>query len=379
MEQQQAFVFELTPDGAQQRLMRRFSGACRFIFNKALASQKARFEQGEKKLGYAGLCRQLTQWRHSVETPWLMEAPIHPLQQALKDLERAYANFFARRAGLPNFRRKGQSERFRYPDPKQIRLDQGNGRIFVPKLGWLRYRKSREVPGELRNVTISQRCGKWLVSIQTRREVEVPVAQGQAVGIDLGVVRFATLSDGSFLEPLNSFRRRETALRKAQQAMSRKVRFSRNWRKAARRVRRIHGRIGNTRRDFLHKATSTICKNHAVVFVEDLQVGNLSRSAAGTVDAPGSNVRAKSGLNKALLGLVRVPPATGIQAPVERWPAHRRAAAEHQPDLSGLRPRVEGQPPDPGAVRLRAVRLRAKRRPRRRDQHTQGWASPQRL
>ena len=301
MDRLQAFVFELMPDGRQQWLMRQFSGACRYVYNKALALHKTRFEQGGKKLGYAGLCRQLTQWRHSAETPWLRQAPTHPLQQALKDLERAYANFFAGRAGFPNFRRKGASERFRYPDPKQIRLDQGNSRLFVPKLGWLRYRKSRDVPGELRNVTVSQRCGKWLVAIQTRHEVAIPVAQGEAVGIDLGVVRFATLSDGSFLAPLASFRRHEAALRKAQQALSRKVKFSRNWRKAARRVRDIHGRIGNARRDYLHKASTTICKSHAVVFVEDLQVGNMSRSAAGTVQAPGRNVRAKSGLNKAIL------------------------------------------------------------------------------
>ena len=172
MQRRQAFVFELMPDGRQRRLMAQFCGACRFVFNQALALQKERYEQGEKRLGYAGLCQQLTAWRHSPETPWLKDAPIHPLQQALKDLERAYGNFFARRAGFPNFRKKGRSERFRYPDPKQIRLDEGNGRLFLPKLGWLRYRKSRDVQGAVRNVTVSQRCGKWLVSIQTEREVE---------------------------------------------------------------------------------------------------------------------------------------------------------------------------------------------------------------
>ena len=247
----------------------------------------------------------------------MKDAPTHPLQQVLKDLERAYANFFAKRAGFPNFRKKGQSERFRYPDPKQIRLDEGNGRLFLPKLGWLRYRKSRDVQRAVRNVTISQRCNKWFVSIQAEREVEGPVvsqpgseasarmavgtAPGTAVGIDLGVVRFATLSDGTFCEPLNSFRRHETALRKAQQAMSRKQKFSRNWRKAKNRVRKIHHRIGNARRDFLHKTTSTISQSHAVVCIEDLQVRNMSRSAAGTAEAPGSHVRAKSGLNKSIL------------------------------------------------------------------------------
>jgi len=113
------------PTGDQQYQMRRFAGSCRFVFNKALALQKERFEQGEKKLGYAGLCKLLTEWRHGSETPWLKDAPVHPLQQSLKDLERAYTNFFAKRADFPRFKKKGQSESFRYPDPKQIKLDQG--------------------------------------------------------------------------------------------------------------------------------------------------------------------------------------------------------------------------------------------------------------
>ncbi|MEN9985230.1 MAG: hypothetical protein RI925_732, partial [Pseudomonadota bacterium] len=83
--------------------MRRFAGSCRFVFNKALALQKARYEQGKKKLGYAGLCKLLTEWRNSAETAWLADAPVHPLQQTLKDLERAYTNFFARRADFPRF------------------------------------------------------------------------------------------------------------------------------------------------------------------------------------------------------------------------------------------------------------------------------------
>ena len=81
--------------------MRRFAGSCRFVFNKALALQSARYEQGEKKLGYAGLCKRLTEWRNSLGTAWLATAPVHPLQQTLKDLERAYSNFFAQRADFP--------------------------------------------------------------------------------------------------------------------------------------------------------------------------------------------------------------------------------------------------------------------------------------
>ena len=281
--------------------MRRFAGACRFVYNKALALQKERYERGEKKLGYVRLCKLLTEWRNSADTAWLADAPIHALQQKLKDLDRAYKNFFAKRAGLPRFKKKGRSDSFRYPDPEQIKLDQGNSRIFLPKLGWLRYRNSRKVLGDLRNVTISLSGGKWFVSIQTEGEVEQAIPQGGAIGIDMGIARFDTLSDGTFFASLNSFKRHQVALRKAQQAMSRKVKFSNNWKKALARVQKIHVRIANVRRDFLHKVSTAISKKHAMVCIEELKVSNMSKSAAGISGTPGKNVRAKSGLNKSIL------------------------------------------------------------------------------
>lgn len=302
MKRLQAYKYELIPNGQQDRQMRRFSGSCRFVYNKALELQKSLHEKGQKKLGYAELCKQLTAWRNSTDTAWLAEAPVHPLQQSLKDLERAYTNFFAKRTDFPRFKKKGEHDSFRYPDPKQIKRDQGNSRIFLPKLGWMRYRNSREALGTVKNVTVSQSCGKWFVSIQTEREVERPTPLvTSSVGIDMGITRFATLSDGTFYAPLNSFKRHEAALRKAQQAMSRKVKFSNNWKKARARVQRIHARIGNVRRDYLHKTSTAISKNHAMVFIEDLQIRNMSKSAAGTVENPGRNVRAKSGLNRAIL------------------------------------------------------------------------------
>ncbi len=302
MQRLQAFKFQLMPNGEQQRLMRRFAGSCRFVFNRALALQKSNHEAGEKFIGYVAMAKHLTAWRNGTETPWLKDAPVHPLQHALKDLERAYKNFFAKRADFPRFKKKGQGDSFRYPDPKQFKLDAGNGRIFLPKIGWMRLRLSREVLGALKNATVSHACGKWYVSIQTEREVEQPVPEAtRAIGIDVGIARFATLSDGTFLEPLNSFRKHESRLRRYQRAMSRKTKFSNNWKKAKARVQRIHARIGNARRDYLHKATTTISQNHAMVCIEDLQVRNMSKSATGGTEKPGKNVRAKSGLNKSIL------------------------------------------------------------------------------
>jgi putative transposase len=302
MKRLQAYKYELQPNGEQQRNMRRFAGSCRFVFNQALAMQKALYEQGEKKLGYAGLCKSLTVWRNSDETSWLADAPVHPLQQTLKDLERAYTNFFAKRADFPRFKKKGMGDSFRYPDAKQFKIDAGNSRVFLPKLGWIRYRNSRELLGTPKNITVSSNGGKWFVSMQTEREVAEPVhPSASIIGIDVGITRFATLSVGSFIEPLNTFRKHEQRLARYQRAMSRKTKFSNNWKKAKAKVQKLHTRIANVRRDFLHKTSTTISQNHAIVCIEDLQVRNMSKSAAGSSEAPGRNVKSKSGLNKSIL------------------------------------------------------------------------------
>ena len=175
MQRLQAYKYELMPNGEQQRDMRRFSGSCRFVSNKALALQKENHETGNKFIGYVAMAAKLPVWKREKGTEWLKDSPSQALQHALKDLERAYKNFFEKRADFPRFKKKGVGDSFRYPDPKQIKFDQTNNRLFLPKLGWLRYRNSRDALGELRNVTVSQSGGKWFVAIQTQREVEHPI------------------------------------------------------------------------------------------------------------------------------------------------------------------------------------------------------------
>ena len=225
----QAFKYELQPTGEQERAMRRFSGACRFVFNKALALQKANHEAGNKFISYVAMAKQLTGWRNGTETPWLKEAPCHALQHTLKDLEKSYKNFFNKRSCFPRFKRKGSGDSFRYPDSLQFKLDQPNSRIFLPKLGWLRYRNSRDVVGELRNVTVSGNSGKWFISIQTQRELEQPTTTATAaMGIDVGITHFATMNNGTHVAPLNSFKSHQKQLAKYQRRMSRKMQFSNN-------------------------------------------------------------------------------------------------------------------------------------------------------
>ena len=294
----QAYKFKIEPNGTQLRALRQFAGNARKVWNLALARQQTQYAAGVSFTNTYGMNDWLPIWKK--ELPYLQVSPSQTLQQVMADLNQGYQNFFAKRAAHPVFKKKGQHDSFRYPQGDK--LDQKNSRIFLPKLGWLRYRNSRVVLGTIKNITVRCFNNQWFVSIQTTRDVERPVTQATSlIGIDLGITRFATLSDGTVIKPRNSFTRHQQALTKAQRAMSRKEKFGRNWKKARARVQRLHARIAHVRQDFLHKTSTTISHNHAMVIVEDLKVGNMSRSAAGTVEEPGKSVRAKSGLNRAIL------------------------------------------------------------------------------
>ena len=156
------------------------------MFNKALALQIANRAAGNKFTRYEEMANLLPVWK--VEFAWLREAPSQALQHSLKNLDRAFTNFFEKRTEFPRFKKRGHGDSIRFP--QGFKLDQANSRVFLPKLGWVRYRNSREVLGTARNVTVSNRNGKWFVSIQTGREIEPRIAQGEAVGIDMGSPSF---------------------------------------------------------------------------------------------------------------------------------------------------------------------------------------------
>ncbi|WP_335797082.1 transposase [Gallibacterium anatis] len=293
-----AFKFEIMPNGEQSRKIKQFCGCCRFVFNRALAWQNEQYEQDNSfKFSYTKIANLLPQWKK--ELIWLKECHSQVLQQSLKDLESAFKNFFQQRADFPKFKKKGLKERFRFP--QGCKLEQQNNRLYLPKIGWVRYRNSRDIVGEIKNVTVSQKCGRFFVSIQTEFEYEIPTHKGGEIGIDMGVARFATLSNGEFFEPLNAFKTYKGKLAKLQRQLKNKVKFSQNWQKLKAKIAKLHHKIANCRKDFLHQTSSKISKNHAMIYIEDLQVLNMSKSAKGTAQAPGKNVAAKSGLNQAIL------------------------------------------------------------------------------
>ncbi len=300
-----AYRFRLQPTVQQVDLVNRFAGCRRWLWNEVLRLQRVRLDADLPVMGYAAMCKLAGWLRHNAETSWLAEAPSQTSQQALKDLRRAFDDFFDKSQpdkGFPRFKKRGDRDGFRYPQPSQITLDQANGRIRLPKLGWVRYRKSRAVEGQIRNVTVSRDGKHWFVSIQVEFEEEDPQHESSSeVGIDVGIARFATLSDGTVYEPISPFARRQRQLARLQRQLARKTKFSGNWKKQRARTQALHRKIRNARSDFLHYVSSQISENQAVVVMEDLRVRNMSRSAKGDVENPGKNVKAKSSLNRAIL------------------------------------------------------------------------------
>jgi len=316
----QGFKFRLRPSAQQSSLLRRNAGCCRFVWNKALAEQQARHARGEAYTGFAGMCKWLTNWRSSSETAFLKEPPVHALQSTLKDMDNAFRRFFRKEGGHPRFKRYGDRMSFSEPDVKCFAVDEANSRVRLPKLGWIRYRRSRELAGAARNLTVSCDALGWHVSIQTERsEQNLPAATAIGAG-DRGVANFLATAEGALVAPLNAHKQALHRLRRYQRACARKVEaqkrvmditgpvpkgmklpVSNRLNKARARLAKFSAKIARQRQDNLHKLSHDLAERHAVFVLEDLRVKNMSRSAKGDAEIPGKNVRRKSGLNRSIL------------------------------------------------------------------------------
>lgn len=297
-----AYKFRLKTNQTLARKLAQFAGSSRLVWNKALAFQKERLNAKQSCLSYAGLTKELTQWKREENLFFLKQVHSQALQQSLKNLSQALKEAFdqANPKQFPRFKKKGQRDSFRYP--QGFKIDNQNGRIFLPKIGWVRYNKSQDVIGEAKNVTVSKKGQHWFVSIQVEIDTEIPKHPSTSiVGGDLGIARFLTLSNHQYYQPLNIFKKLKIKLAKLQKRLAKKEKNSHRWRKLKAKITRLHIRIANTRNDYLHQISSQLSKNHAIIILEDLKILNMSKSAKGTVENPGRNVKQKSGLNRAIL------------------------------------------------------------------------------
>uniref|UniRef100_A0A6H1ZHS3 Putative transposase n=1 Tax=viral metagenome TaxID=1070528 RepID=A0A6H1ZHS3_9ZZZZ len=271
------------------------AGARRFVFNWALESRIDHYKIYGETLKLAELSQRLTQLKNQPETTWLKECDSQLLQQALADCDRAYKNFFAKRARFPGFKsRKDSYQSFRIPQRVKIET----GQCYVPKVGWLRLRQSQAVEGTTKSATFKlDPCGHWHVTIVTEFElpdVSLPLVNPEkVVGLDLGLKDLVVTSEGERVAPPRHFRHQESKLAHAQRSLSRKGRGSNNRAKAKIKVARLHQKVSNQRRDHLHKLTTRLVGTHDGICIEDLCVKGLARTklAKSVLDAGWGELR----------------------------------------------------------------------------------------
>lgn len=297
-----ANVLRIYPTADQTARLSSWVGAVRFFYNLALEQRQTFWKPG-RQFNYVTQGREIKNVRQ--EADWLADLPSDALHFALKDLDRAYRAWWRGDARAPSYRQRGRNDSLRVKGVscRVRKTGRASGQIVLPKIGPVRFRGGDQDFPEITTVTIRRIGGKWYALAATREvdPAEVAPRPEAPVGIDRGVNVFAALSTGELISGPNVGRRAAASLARAQRSLARKTKGSNNRRKARLRVARLHKRVADARKDFLHKASTTIAKNHGVVVLEDLKVRNMTASATGTPEAPGRNVRQKAGLNRAIL------------------------------------------------------------------------------
>jgi len=299
-----AFKFRLNTTPEIEHRFTQFADASRFIWNKALGINLYRLNNGYPIIWLSEMQFWLGIWKSSDELAFLKDVHSQSIQAPLRNLDRAFKDCFDKtqtNKRCPTFKKKGVAiDSFSYP--QGFKIDQELNKIFLPKIGWVTYRNSRKIVGVPKNITVSRKGVYWYVSIQVEYDaMSLTHKSTSDVGIDMGIKRFATLSDGTVYNPLNSFKGKAEKLAKFQRKLKNKKKFSSNWKKVKAKITKCHEDIANARKDYLHKVSTEVCENQAMIFVEDLKIKNMSKSAIGTLDKPGKKVAQKSGLNKAIL------------------------------------------------------------------------------
>ena len=269
-----AYKFRIYPSKEQEILIAKTIGCSRFVFNHFLAKWNDTYKATGKGLTYNSCSSQLTQLKK--ELVWLKEVDSIAIQSSLKNLADAYSRFFKKQNDAPRFKSKKNKVQSYTTKHTNGNIAIVGNKIKLPKLGLVRFAKSREVHGRILNATVRRNpSGKYFVSILVETEVQPLEKTGSSIGIDVGLKTFATLSDGTPYENPKWFRKLEEKLANAQRILSRRTKGGSNWNKQRIKVARIHGKITNARTDYLQKISTEIIKNHDVIGIEDLQVSNM--------------------------------------------------------------------------------------------------------
>jgi putative transposase len=278
MKLRRVYRFKLEPNTEQTQKLYQLAGSRRFAYNWALARRNEFYKSEGKTIPAAQLSLELTQLKKKTETAWLKESDSQLLQQALKDVETAFQNFFAGRARFPKFRSRNKGH-FAFRIPQRVKIEQS--KVYCPKIGWVRMRQSQEIEGETKSATFKRdACGDWFLTLTAEFEMPdmaLPEAQNP-IGIDMGLHDFVVLSNGESTPAPRIFRKLEKKLGKAQRKLSRAKTGSNRRQDAKLRVAKVHRKIAECRADFVHKVSSDLVKRFDHIGIEDLNVKGMAKT-----------------------------------------------------------------------------------------------------
>lgn len=271
-----SYKFRIYPTKEQESLLSKHFGHCRFVFNRFLNERKEKYLNEKTSLNYYDNARTLTELKKDEEFVWLKEVNSQSLQASIRNLDIAYKNFFNKQNKFPRFKSKYDRQSFKVPQNVKVE----NDRLVIPKFKeGIKLNLHRQMEGNPLFATISKSTtGKYYVSITCEVEHKPFEKPNKSVGIDTGIKELAILSDGSSYENVKSLKNKLKKLKYEQRQLSKKVKGSKSRNKQKIKLALVHEQITNIRKDYLHKVSTEIIKNHDVVVVEDLAVKNIMKN-----------------------------------------------------------------------------------------------------
>src|SRR6266568_6765237 len=294
--------YRLTPTPVQETAMRQHCAHARFVWNLAVEQQSWWRPGRGSYQGYVAQCRELTEARAAFG--WLAGGSAIVQQQALRDFAQAMANYFAGACRKPTWRKEGRDEGFRIVlvRPGHIRrLSRRTGEVWIPKAGWVRFRWSRAVPAARSYRVTRDRAGRWHIAFAVIPEPIPGPGTGEVVGVDRGVAISVALSTGELLRCPGLGDAHRVRLRRLQRKLARARKGSHRRVRVKTAIARLKARETDIRKDWVEKTSTDLARRFDIIRTEDLRITGMIRSARGTTDRPGHNVRQKAGLNRGIL------------------------------------------------------------------------------
>jgi len=276
-----AYKYRIYPNKVQQELLEKHFGCVRFCFNRGLDKKIKAYQQDKKRLSCFDLINELAKLKKEKEFEWLNEVNSQSLQMALRNLDNAFTNFFRKQNKFPNFKSKKHNINS-FQIPQHLKL---SDKLDIPKIKGIKIIQHRKLEGKIKTATVSKTpTGKYYISILVEQDKKLPkkpkIKENTAIGIDLGIKTFATLSNGKKIDNPKYLKNNSRKLRRQQRWLSKKIKGSNNRKKQVKKVVLIHEKITNQRSDFLHKFSYQITHEKQVntIAIEDLNVKGMVRN-----------------------------------------------------------------------------------------------------